>query len=91
MSMVLIGSKVNSNSHSELAKALYSTENIELNQSNLSKENEQKHENIITIPNLLCISRVLAAPYLSHLIINQADFSWAMVIFMYAGLTDAVS
>ena len=68
-----------------------STENIELNQSNLLKENEQKHENIITIPNLLCISRVLAAPYLSHLIINQADFSWAMVIFMYAGLTDAVS
>ena len=68
-----------------------STENIELNQSNLLKENEQKHENIITIPNLLCISRILAAPYLSHLIINQADFSWAMVIFMYAGLTDAVS
>ena len=68
-----------------------STENIELNQSNLLKENEQKHENIITIPNLLCVSRILAAPYLSHLIINQADFSWAMVIFMYAGLTDAVS
>ena len=68
-----------------------SAENIELNQSNLLKENEQKHENIITIPNLLCLSRIVAAPYLSHLIINQADFSWAMVIFMYAGLTDAVS
>ena len=68
-----------------------STENIQLDPSNLSKEDKQKHENIITIPNLLCLSRIAAAPYLSHLIINQADFSWAMVIFMYAGLTDAVS
>ena len=33
MSMVLIGSKVNSKSHSELAEALYSTENTELTQS----------------------------------------------------------
>ena len=66
-------------------------ENIELDPSNLSKDDEQKHENIITIPNLLCLSRIAAAPYLSHLIINQADFSWAMVIFIYAGLTDAVS
>ena len=33
MSMVLIGSKVNSKSHSELAKALYSIENTELTKS----------------------------------------------------------
>ena len=33
MSMVLIGSKVNSKSHSELTKALYSTENKEFTKS----------------------------------------------------------
>ena len=33
MSMLLIGCKVNSKSHSELVKALYSTENTELTKS----------------------------------------------------------
>ena len=60
-------------------------------ESNVPKPNDQKHENICTIPNLLCISRIVASPYLAHIIINNGDFSWALLIFMYAGLTDAVS
>jgi len=52
--------------------------------------NEQKHENIFTIPNLLCVSRIIASPYLAHVIINNGDFSWALAIFMYAGATDAI-
>ena len=58
---------------------------------NLTSPNEQKHENIFTIPNLLCISRIIASPYLAHVIINNSDFSLALGIFMYAGATDAVS
>ena len=60
-------------------------------ESNVSKPTDQKHENICTVPNLLCISRIVASPYLAHIIINNGDFSWALLIFMYAGLTDAVS
>ena len=63
----------------------------EEDKSNITKTIEQKHENVLTVPNLLCVSRIVAAPYLAHVIINNADFSWALVIFMYAGLTDAVS
>ena len=58
---------------------------------NLTPPNEQKHENIFTIPNLLCVSRIIASPYLAHVIINNSDFSLALGIFMYAGATDAVS
>ena len=58
---------------------------------NLTSPNEQKHENIFTIPNLLCVSRIIASPYLAHVIINNSDFSLALGIFMYAGATDAVS
>ena len=58
---------------------------------NLASPNEQKHENIFTIPNLLCVSRIIASPYLAHVIINNSDFSLALGIFMYAGATDAVS
>ena len=64
--------------------------NTQANLTNLSNITNQKHENVITVPNLLCLSRILAAPYLSYVIINDGDFSWALAIFMYAGLTDAV-
>ena len=61
------------------------------NKINNELTNEQKHENVFTIPNLLCVSRIIASPYLAHVIINNGDFSWALAIFMYAGATDAVS
>ena len=72
----------------------HSTTNSDANpqssSSNGSKITNQKHENVITVPNLLCLSRIIAAPYISYVIIN-GDFSWALAIFMYAGFTDAVS
>ena len=48
------------------------------------------HENVVTIPNMLCVSRIVAAPYLAHVVINTANFPWALAIFGYAALTDAV-
>ena len=62
-----------------------------LDSKNKTLPNEQKHENIFTIPNLLCVTRIIASPYLAHVVINNGDFSWALAIFMYAGATDAVS
>lgn len=51
-----------------------------------SKEIKEK-DNVLTIPNLLCVSRIVAAPYLAHLII-QGNFSWAAALFVCAGATD---
>ena len=65
--------------------------NLQSNSSNLSNITNQKHENVITVPNLLCLSRIIAAPYISFVIINNGNFSLALAIFMYAGFTDAVS
>jgi len=47
----------------------------------------EKKDRILTIPNLLCVSRIVAAPYLAHLIIN-GDYMMASGLFVYAGATD---
>jgi len=47
----------------------------------------EKKDRIFTIPNLLCVSRIVAAPYLAHLIIN-GDYMMASGLFVYAGATD---
>ena len=65
--------------------------NVNDDKSGSLKRAEPIHENVLTVPNLLCISRIVASPYLAHVIINNAEFSWALLIFTYAGLTDAVS
>jgi cardiolipin synthase len=44
-------------------------------------------EKIVTVPNLLCLSRIVLAPYLVHLV-NAGHYEWAMGIFAYAGITD---
>ncbi|XP_059475333.1 probable cardiolipin synthase (CMP-forming) [Neocloeon triangulifer] len=46
-----------------------------------------ERENIWTIPNILCVSRIVASPYLGYLII-QGDFPFALGIFTVAGITD---
>ena len=68
-----------------------SSANVKSNEMKSSQSPGPIHENISTIPNWLCLSRIVASPYLAHVIINNADFSWALVIFAYAGLTDLVS
>lgn len=49
-----------------------------------------ERENVLTIPNLLCVGRGLLAPYLSYVIIIQEDFSLGMGLLMFAGFTDLV-
>ncbi|XP_049858247.1 probable cardiolipin synthase (CMP-forming) isoform X3 [Schistocerca gregaria] len=46
-------------------------------------------ENVLTIPNLLCLFRIAAAPYLGYLVL-QSEFHLAVAIFAFAGVTDLV-
>ena len=47
------------------------------------------HENIYTLPNVLTVSRLLAAPAVGYFIV--ASHPWAALgLFFYAGVTDAV-
>lgn len=46
-----------------------------------------ERENIFTVPNGLCIGRIIMSPYLGYVII-QGDFSLAMGLMVAAGLTD---
>uniref|UniRef100_A0A182R230 cardiolipin synthase (CMP-forming) n=1 Tax=Anopheles funestus TaxID=62324 RepID=A0A182R230_ANOFN len=46
-----------------------------------------ERENIATIPNLLCIGRIVASPYLGYVIV-QGEFRLAMGMLIVAGLTD---
>ena len=52
-----------------------------------SNDYAEKKDRIITIPNLLCVSRIVAAPYLANFIIN-GDYAMASGLFFYAGATD---
>uniref|UniRef100_A0A182U6W4 cardiolipin synthase (CMP-forming) n=1 Tax=Anopheles melas TaxID=34690 RepID=A0A182U6W4_9DIPT len=46
-----------------------------------------ERENVATVPNLLCIGRIVASPYLGYVIV-QGDFRLAMGMLIVAGLTD---
>jgi len=47
----------------------------------------KEKDNIVTIPNMLCVSRIIAAPILTNLIV-QGEFEKASLLFMAAGFTD---
>lgn len=47
------------------------------------------HENIYTIPNMLTVGRLIAAPYVGYLIV-QHEYPLALGVFVLAGLTDMV-
>lgn len=47
------------------------------------------HENIYTIPNMLTVGRLIAAPYVGYLIVNH-EYPLALGVFVLAGLTDMV-
>lgn len=49
-----------------------------------------ERENVMTIPNLLCVGRALMSPYLAYVVV-QEDFTLAMGLLMFAGLTDLVN
>ncbi|KAF9869348.1 phosphatidyl synthase [Colletotrichum karsti] len=45
------------------------------------------HEDIYTIPNLLTLSRLAAAPFVGYFILHD-QHAWALGLFAYAGITD---
>ncbi|CAG7929584.1 unnamed protein product [Penicillium olsonii] len=47
------------------------------------------HENIYTVPNILTFSRLLAAPAVGYLLVNNYHTA-ALSLFAYAGITDLV-
>ncbi|KAI9660300.1 MAG: hypothetical protein M1829_006502 [Trizodia sp. TS-e1964] len=47
------------------------------------------HENIYTIPNILTLSRLAAAPVVGYLVLHD-QHAWALGLFAYAGITDLV-
>ncbi len=68
----------------------------EINKHAQQRQDEQKlrrgrlvpaHENIYTIPNLLTLSRLLAAPVVGYCILHD-HHAWALGLFAYAGVTD---
>ncbi|KAM9726211.1 cardiolipin synthase (CMP-forming) [Menidia menidia] len=48
---------------------------------------KELYENPWTVPNLLCVCRILLAPFLGHLIIQQ-HFDLSLALFTLAGATD---
>lgn len=47
------------------------------------------HENIYTVPNILTLSRLVAAPVIGYLVLHDYH-AWAVGLFAYAGITDLV-
>lgn len=66
-------------------KKLLIQENIRDTKSKVEEVIER--ENIFTVPNGLCIARIAMSPYLGYVIV-QGDFSLAMGLMVFAGLTD---
>jgi len=54
---------------------------------NAADDYAEKKDRMLTIPNLLCVSRIVAAPYLAHLVIS-GDLLLASGLFVVAGATD---
>lgn len=53
-------------------------------------EIREERENIMTIPNMLTISRAVLSPYIGYVIV-QGDFTLGMSLLAFAGITDLVS
>ena len=51
--------------------------------------NLKSHENIYNLPNFLTVSRLIAAPVTSYLLLHD-HYKWALALFAYAGVTDLV-
>lgn len=47
------------------------------------------HENIYNLPNILTVSRLIAAPVTAYLLVHD-HYKWALALFAYAGITDLV-
>jgi len=63
----------------------HSIHNSELSEK--PKISEFTKENIATIPNILTASRMILAPVIGYLVLNQ-NYDIAMILFAFAGVTD---
>ena len=52
-------------------------------------EKKDQTENILTVPNILTVGRMVMCPFLGYLVI-QNDYSTAFSLFVVAGITDLV-
>lgn len=59
----------------------------DLKQTKRKVEEIIEKENIWTVPNLLCMARIVTSPYLSYLILSQ-DYQIALWLLIIAGLSD---
>ena len=57
--------------------------------SSSSADDDLKREKVLTVPNLLCVSRIVASPYLVQLVVS-GQHKMALGLFAYAGITDLV-
>ncbi|CAB4056570.1 CRLS [Lepeophtheirus salmonis] len=55
--------------------------------SSIRNDDFKEQDKILTVPNLLCASRIVASPYIGYLIV-QNEYSLALACFGYAGLSD---
>lgn len=58
-----------------------------LRQAKLKVEESILRENILTIPNALCVSRIIMSPILAYLVVNDS-LNFALSLFVLAGVTD---
>ncbi|XP_076234129.1 cardiolipin synthase isoform X2 [Calliopsis andreniformis] len=68
-------------------KALRSQILQDIKQTKRKVEQIIEKENIWTIPNLLCMGRIVTSPYLSYLILSQ-DYQVALWLLIIAGFSD---
>lgn len=54
-----------------------------------SKVRDTIKENVWTIPNMLCITRIVLSPYLGYLIVN-GNFEYALIFVAIASVTDLI-
>ena len=82
--------KTTNKKHSILKTNLESLGVIKLMSSSSSDNDvtKEEKENIYTIPNALCFSRIALSPWIAYLISTGADYKVALAFFTYAGLTD---
>uniref|UniRef100_A0A914XDW6 cardiolipin synthase (CMP-forming) n=1 Tax=Plectus sambesii TaxID=2011161 RepID=A0A914XDW6_9BILA len=70
------------------------TEKIERFQQNMTKVRQQlkdqtdaMKENVMTVPNALCVARIVLSPVIGYLVVN-GQYTVALGLFSFAGLTD---
>lgn len=72
----------------ETKDAIKDAVTTQIPKSQVTKDNTP-HENIYTIPNILTFTRLVSAPIIGYLVVNQ-QLNWAASLFAYSCVTDFV-